>query len=44
MLSGKDMKDSITETGEILVAEGISFKNFNFIITAFGKAIGDVGI
>ena len=41
LLIGKDMKDTIAESVEVLVAKSNSFKDFDLVVTAFGKAVSD---
>ena len=38
-LVGKYMKDTVSESIEILVTVSDSFKYFDFVVTAFGKAV-----
>jgi hypothetical protein len=42
-LIGKDMKNTVSESMEVLVAKSNSFKDFDFVVTAFGKAVSDRG-
>ena len=40
-LIGKDMKNTIAESMEVLVAKSNPFKDFYFVVTALGKAVSD---
>ena len=40
-LIGKDMKNTVTESMEVLVTKSNSFKDFDLVVTAFGKAVSD---
>jgi len=40
-LIGKDMKNMVAESMEVLVAKSNPFKDFYFVVTALGKAVSD---
>ncbi len=40
-LIGKDMKNTVAESMEVLVAKSNPFKDFYFVVTALGKAVSD---
>ena len=42
-LIGKDMKNTVAESMEVLVAKSNPFKDFDLVVTAFGKAVSDRG-
>ena len=35
------MKNTVSESMEVLVAKSNSFKDFDFVVTAFGKAVSN---
>ena len=40
-LIGKDMKNTVAKSIEVLKAKRNSFEDFNFVVAAFGKAVSD---
>ena len=40
-LIGKDMKNTVAKSMEVLVTKSNSFKDFDLVVTAFGKAVSD---
>ena len=40
-LMRKHMQNTVSESFEILVSVSISFKNLDFVVTSFGKAVGN---
>ena len=42
-LISKDMKNTVAKSIEVLIAKSNSFKYFDFVVTAFGKAVSDRG-
>ena len=43
-LVGKDVKDTIAKAPEVSVSIGIAFENFDLVVAAFGKTVGNRGI
>ena len=42
-LISKDMKNTVAKSIEVLIAKSDSFKDFDLVVTAFGKAVSDRG-
>ena len=42
-LISKDMKNTVAKSMEVLITKSNSFKDFDFVVTAFGKAVSDRG-
>ena len=42
-LISKDMKNTVAKSMEVLITKSNSFKDFDLVVTAFGKAVSDRG-
>ena len=40
----EDMQNTVSETIEVSVTISVSFQYFDFIVTAFGEAVGNVDV
>ena len=40
-LISKDMKNTVAKSIEVLIAKSNSFKDFDLVVTALGKAVSD---